>query len=107
MLAVLAALHLQVVRRARIGGIWYGAFDPDTDEAPVHNLVGLLRIASWLQALHTYDKDGDYGVFAPLLGDAGTPSRRGRHSPPGPTGRTSSRLATRPPSCSATSCNGA
>lgn len=70
-IAVLAALHLQVVRRARIGGIWYGAYDPDTGEAPVHNLVGLLRIAAWLQALHTYDKDGDYGVFAPLLGGAG------------------------------------
>ena len=71
MLAVLAALHLRVVRRAEIGGVWYGAFDPETGEAPVHNLVGVLQIADWIEALHTYDKDGDYGVFAPLLGGAG------------------------------------
>lgn len=72
MLAILAALHLRSVRHANIGGIWYGAYDPDTKEAPVHNLIGLLHIADWLQALHTYDKDGDYGVFAPLLGSAGS-----------------------------------
>lgn len=72
MLAILAALHLRSVRRAEIGGIWYGAYDPDTTEAPVHDLSGLLHIADWLQALHTYDKDGDYGVFAPLLGPAGS-----------------------------------
>lgn len=72
MLAILAALHLRSVRRADIGGIWYGAFDPDTKEAPVHDLSGLLHIADWLQALHTYDKDGDYGAFAPLLGPAGS-----------------------------------
>lgn len=68
MLGVLSALHLRIVRQAQIAGIWYGAYDPDTGEAPVHNLVGLLSIADWLQALHTYDKDGDYGVFAELLG---------------------------------------
>ncbi|TVQ93803.1 MAG: TIGR02221 family CRISPR-associated protein [Chromatiaceae bacterium] len=71
MLAILAALHLGSVRRARIGGIWYGAFDPGSGEAPVHDLAGLLHIADWLQALHRYDKDGDYGAFAHLLGPAG------------------------------------
>lgn len=67
MLAILAALHLRSVRRADICGIWYGAYDPDTKEAPVHDLSGLLHIADWLQALHTYDKDGDYGVFSSLI----------------------------------------
>jgi len=76
MIALLAALHLRVVRNAKISGIWYGSFDPDTGDAPVYNLVGLLRIADWIQALHTYDKDGDYGVFAPLLGPAGEMLRR-------------------------------
>jgi CRISPR-associated Csx2 family protein len=71
MLAILAALHLRSIRGATIGGIWYGAYDEDTQQAPVHNLVGLLHIADWLQALNTYDKDGDYGVFASLLGPAG------------------------------------
>lgn len=67
MLAILAALHLRSIRRATIGGIWYGAFDPDSGAAPAHNLIGLLQIADWLQALNTYDKDGDYGVFEHLI----------------------------------------
>ncbi|MBP8283105.1 MAG: TIGR02221 family CRISPR-associated protein [Chromatiaceae bacterium] len=67
MLGVLSALHLRITRQAHIEGIWYGAYDPDTGAAPVHNLVGLLNIADWVQALHTYDKDGDYGAFADLL----------------------------------------
>jgi CRISPR-associated Csx2 family protein len=71
MLAILSAMHLQVIRQARIKGIWYGSYDPDTRESPVYDLVGLLRIADWLQALHTYDKDGDYGPFGQLLGPAG------------------------------------
>ncbi|MFN3717138.1 MAG: TIGR02221 family CRISPR-associated protein [Thiobacillus sp.] len=71
MLALLAALHLRLARQAKIDGIWYGAFDPDTGDAPVHQLSGLLHIADGVQALATFDKDGDYGVFEPLLRDAG------------------------------------
>lgn len=71
MIALLAALHLRLVRQAQIGGIWYGAYDPESGEAPVYDLRGLLRITDWIQALHTYDKDGDYGAFQPLLGPAG------------------------------------
>jgi CRISPR-associated Csx2 family protein len=73
MLALLSALHLRITRNARILGIWYGAFDPDTGQAPVHDLSGLLRIADGLQALSSFDKDGDYGVFEPLLSKAGLP----------------------------------
>lgn len=71
MLVLLAALYLEVVRGIRVAGIWYGAYNPDTGKAPVHDLSGLLGIARWLQALQTYDKDGDYGVLCPLLGEAG------------------------------------
>ncbi len=67
MLALLAALYLEVVRGIRVAGIWYGAYDPDTGKAPVHDLSGLLVIARWLQALQAYDKDGDYGVFSDLI----------------------------------------
>jgi len=67
MVALLSALQLQTMRQAEVAGIWYGSFDPDTQEAPVYNLSGLLHIAEWLQALHTYDKDGDYSVFSPLI----------------------------------------
>ena len=67
MLAMLSALHLREVKNAEIAGIWYGLYDHDTKEAPVYNLGGLLRIADWLGALHTFDKDGDYGAFADLM----------------------------------------
>jgi hypothetical protein len=51
-----------------IQGIYYGALDMTQDGlTPVMNLSGLLRIADWVGALHTFDKDGDYGVFADLI----------------------------------------
>lgn len=78
MLALLAALHLRLVRSAHIEDIWYGSFDPDTREAPVYRLNGLLRIADWLQALSTFDKDSDYGVFAQLLAADGLPEDKTR-----------------------------
>jgi CRISPR-associated Csx2 family protein len=67
MLALVAALYLRKVRRADIQAIWYAAFDPDTGEAPVYDLKGLLHMADWVGALQSFDKDGDYGVFAALL----------------------------------------
>lgn len=79
MLALLAALHLRSVCSARIAGIWYGAYDPDTGQAPVHELSGLLAIADGIQALASFDKDGDYGVFVPLLAAAGL-SAEGCHT---------------------------
>ncbi len=68
MLALLAALHLRRVREAEIAHIWYGAYDPDTGRAPVHDLAGLLKIADWIEALAVYERSGDYGVFAGLIG---------------------------------------
>jgi len=70
MLGLFSALPLRRVRGAHIRHIWYGAYDPDTQEAPVLDLSGLLNIADWLEALAIYDHSGDYGVFAALLGDA-------------------------------------
>lgn len=71
MLALLSALHLRIARKASVQGIWYGSYDPDTQSAPVHDLSGLLRIADGLQALASFDKDGDYSIFLPLLKQAG------------------------------------
>ncbi len=71
MLALLAALYIQQLKQAEIAGIWYGSFDPDTKKAPVYDLSGLLRIAGWLQAFASFDKDGDYRAFTPLLRDSG------------------------------------
>ncbi len=68
MLALLAALFLRSVRGVEIQSIWYGAYDPESGKAPVHNLVGLLSIADWIRGLVTYEKDGDYSVFRQLLG---------------------------------------
>jgi CRISPR-associated Csx2 family protein len=71
MLALLAALYLRLARRADIGGIWYGSFDPDTRKAPVFNLAGLLGLADGLEALAAFDRHGDYRVFAAALRAAG------------------------------------
>jgi CRISPR-associated Csx2 family protein len=72
MLGLISALYLETVRRVKIDGMHYGAHDmtdPQTGLTPVLRLDGLLRMADWLRALHSYDKDGDYGIFAPLLAD--------------------------------------
>jgi len=73
MLALIAALYLQRARQARVEAIWYGAYDPDTHDAPVYDLNGLLRMLDWLQALQHFDETGDYGVLVPRLRRAGLP----------------------------------
>lgn len=78
-LAMLSSLHLREVKNAEIIGIWYGAYDPDTQDAPIYNLGGLLRIADWLAALHNFDKDGDYGVFAELIEHDGVPAQQANY----------------------------
>jgi CRISPR-associated DxTHG motif protein len=71
MLALLAALYLQQACAVDVAGIWYGAFDPDTGHAPVHDLQGLLKLGQGLQALAAFDFSGDYRAFVPVLKDAG------------------------------------
>ncbi len=44
------------------------------NETPVLLLDGLLGMLDWVDALTTFDKDGDYKVFEPLLIDAGLDS---------------------------------
>src|SRR5690554_1619038 len=69
MMMMLCAMYLRVARQATIQGIYYGAFDRRNDQgqAPVVRLDGMLHIMDWVQALNTFDKDGDYGVFQPLF----------------------------------------
>ena len=68
MLAQMSALYLRQARQVHIEGIYYGALDMSRDGVtPVMDLKGLLDIADWVGALHTFDKDGDYGVFQSLL----------------------------------------
>jgi CRISPR-associated Csx2 family protein len=75
MLALVSALYLRHLRGAAIEKIWYAAFDPDTGEAPVYDLAGLLRVVDWVGALQSFDKDGDYAVFDPLLETWALPER--------------------------------
>ncbi len=69
MLSLVAARYLQRVKQIRVTALYYGALDmTDKDNiTPVLNLNGLLGLLDWVDALATYDKDGDYGVFANLL----------------------------------------
>ncbi|MCG5531166.1 TIGR02221 family CRISPR-associated protein [Halorhodospira halochloris] len=67
MVMLVAALQLKELHEAKITGFYYGAFEMATGgTAPFLELDGLLEAAEWLQALHTYTKDGDYGAFADL-----------------------------------------
>ncbi len=70
MLALVAGMYLKQVKNIDLHRVWYGSFNEDTREGEVLELSGMLRILDWVGALHSYDKDGDYGVFAPLLGEA-------------------------------------
>lgn len=70
MLVVLSAMYLEVVKNVKINGIYYGAQELKNRHkkvAPALDLSGLLGIAKWYGALKSFDKDGDYGVFAQLL----------------------------------------
>lgn len=77
LLATSAAQYLRALRpQMRLQAVWYGAFDPDTHHAPVHNLAGLLHIGEWANAITRFDKDGDYGTLADLMPDDAAPMLR-------------------------------
>ena len=69
MLALVAARYLTHAAKVTVSELYYGALEMTEPggETPVLRLSGLLRMLDWVEALATYDKDGDYGVFAPLL----------------------------------------
>lgn len=69
MLALVAARYLSHVSKVNVSELYYGALEMTEPggETPVLRLSGLLRMLDWVEGLATYDKDGDYGVFAPLL----------------------------------------
>lgn len=76
MLALVAARFLTRVKDVQIDDIYYGAYDmkdPASDEVPVLRLKGMLQMLDWVDALSSYDKDGDYGVFSSLLAQDGMP----------------------------------
>lgn len=69
MLALVAARYLARVKRAQVQELYYGALEMGSSgtERPVLKLSGLLKMLDWVDALASYEKDGDYGVFEPLL----------------------------------------
>lgn len=80
MLALLSALHLHTAWQVEVEGLYYGAFEMKQEGVtPVMNLAGLLQIADWLGALHTFDKDGDYGAFADLLEKDGVSTQQANY----------------------------
>ncbi len=78
MLALVAARYLSHVAKVTVSELYYGALEmtPDGGETPVLRLSGLLHMLDWVEALATYDKDGDYGVFAALLAADGMEPNR-------------------------------
>lgn len=81
MLALVAARFLAKAKGVLVEDIYYGAYemkDNATDEVPVIRLKGMLHMLDWVDALSSYDKDGDYSVFAPLLVADGMPEGRAK-----------------------------
>lgn len=78
MLALVAARYLTHVRQVKVDELYYGALEmtPPGGETPVLRLGGMLQMLDWVEALSTYEKDGDYGVFSTLLADDGMDPKR-------------------------------
>lgn len=77
MLALVAARYLARVRQIQVQELYYGALEMTAHgETPVLQLGSMLRMLDWVESLATYDKDGDYGVFAPLLEADGMDSKQ-------------------------------
>lgn len=77
MLALVAARYLARVRQVQVEELYYGALEMSAaGETPVLRLGSLLHMLDWVESLATYEKDGDYGVFAPLLEADGMDSRQ-------------------------------
>lgn len=73
-LGLLSAFFLERMAQLEIGGLYYGALDMtdrSTNITPVIRLDGLLTLQRWVDALSRFDHSGDYGLFAPLLVEAG------------------------------------
>lgn len=79
MLALVAARYLQHVRKVQVQDIYYGALEmTEGGDTPVLRLGGMLKMLDWVDALSSYDKDGDYSVFSTLLAADGLPEERAR-----------------------------
>ena len=68
MLAMVATRFLQKTKNVTTEHLYYGALQMPVDQkAPVLVLDSMLHMLDWIDALSSYDKDGDYSVFADLL----------------------------------------
>jgi CRISPR-associated Csx2 family protein len=69
MLALLSAVYIATTKDVQIKSILYGALERKSSDgiAPVIRLDSLLTVIHWITALHSFDKDGDYGVFVELM----------------------------------------
>lgn len=75
MLALLAAQYFASMRHTSLEAIYYGAFDRQQEGVtPVLQLDGMLEVLQWVQALNSFDKDGDYSVFRDVLEQDQVPS---------------------------------
>ena len=67
LLLMMASVYLRSVRSASIAAMYTSFYDSDTGLGTVFDLEGLHALLEWQDALSSFRKDGDPGVFAPLL----------------------------------------
>lgn len=70
-LLLMAVVYLRSIRSIAVQAVYSSFYDADTQQGVVFNMSGLLKLFDWHSALNAFDKDGDPGVFAELLGDEG------------------------------------
>lgn len=70
MLAYTAILYLQTVQpQLRVEHILYGEYDPETGKGEIHDLVGLVKISNWQNAIQHSETTGDYSQVSELVVD--------------------------------------
>ena len=67
LLLMMAAVYLRSIRSATIRFMYTSFYDPENKVGTVFDLAGLNAMLDWQDALSAFRKDGDAGVFAPLL----------------------------------------
>ncbi len=76
MMSILAGYYLEVVRKVRVKGFYYGAYEmSENDLCPVISLSGYSKLLEWIRALENFEGSGNFGVFAPLYDQEGIDAR--------------------------------
>ncbi|MGI9213222.1 MAG: TIGR02221 family CRISPR-associated protein [Methylococcaceae bacterium] len=67
MLALISAFYLRSVANVTVSGVYYAPYATGGAQTQAVSLTGLMHLYDWVRALECMNKDGDFGIFEPLL----------------------------------------